>query len=261
MKALILISLLFAPAQGDAPLIGSLSFEGNRSMSASQLMRFINAAAEGRRYAPENLEAELRQVEAAYQDAGFLQVRLEKPDVRLLNEREVAVRIRIHEGPRYAAGAITVKKAGPLAPESVARMAPLRTGDPYSRIKMRRWRVQTEDAYRSLGFLRARCEIAESLNEAARTVDSVLACAEGKVYTIGKITFTGDPSLDLSQVRRRLLFSEGGTFDPEMLSLTVQYLNQMRLYQPLSGSDIGIQINDETGTVNLSLRIMPLPAK
>jgi len=245
-------------AQNAPPQIESISFEGNRSIDARQLKRLFRLSREGDEYIPENLSADLLQVERAYRDSGFMKVKVGPPDVQVETDGEAkgaAIRIPVTEGPRYTAGKIAVQSTGVLDSASIGLMSPLQKGQPYSRTKIVQWQGKVEDAYRSMGYMRARCTANEAVNESASTVDCLLSCVEGKLYSVGKITIDGTPP---AGIKRRLMFSEGGIFNPDMLFLSIQYLNQMGLYKPISNSDIGISIDDEKGTVDLSLRVVPV---
>ncbi|MBP1623173.1 MAG: bamA 2 [Acidobacteria bacterium] len=265
----LLLALLFALSPGAGPMRGqnasvrvaSIAFEGNQSIGAQQLKRLFRTSLEGREYNVENLRADLRQVEKIYQDSGFLDVQVGPPDVQFTGtgeKRAADIRVRVTEGPQYRAGDVSVRDAGALGAESFAQMCPLEKGQPYSRHKINQWLAKAEDAHHSMGYLRARCETKETLNVAARTVDCTLSCAEGKVFSVGKITLRGDETVKPAEFKRRLLFSEGGVFNPEMLSLSIQYLNQMRVYKPITGPDVDIRIDDEKGTVDLTLRVASL---
>jgi len=240
--------------------IKSINFEGNQSMDARQLKRLLRMSREGDEYIPENLLADLRQVDSAYRDSGFLKVKVGPPDLQVRVDSGVkvaAIRIPVTEGPQYVVEKIAVQNTDVLDSASIGLMSPLQKGQPYSRTKIAQWQAKVEDAYRSMGYMRARCTATEALNETARTVDCILSCVEGKLYSVGKITIDGNGALP-PEIKRRLMFSEGGIFNPDTLYLSIQYLNQMRLYKPISNSDIRINIDDEKGTVDLSLRVVPL---
>jgi outer membrane protein assembly factor BamA len=257
--AVILSVVPRVPAQNVPPEIGSIRFEGNRSISTLQLKRFLERSREGRPYLPENLQADLRQVENAYEEAGFLKAELGTPDVQIKTSgnRVVAViRIVVKEGPLYSTGEIAAKNAGVLAPETLIQLCPLRKGLPYSRRKVADWQARIEDAYRELGYIRIRCLVHEVVKDAAGTVDGTLECVEGKLYSVGKITITGNGSVNPVEFKRRLLVSEGAAFNPEMLATSIQFLNQMPLYEPISSSDVEIKLDDDKGIVDLTFRVL-----
>lgn len=249
--------LPFLQAQNAPVLIGTISIEGNRSLPDRQIRSLLLNTEEGHVYTPENLEADLVRVEQVYQDSGFLNVRVIAPAVQIRNagDRQTAsIHIVVAEGQRYVTGKLAITNAKAIAPESLLQLSPLQQSEPFSRMSAAQWRTKVEDAYRTLGYLRILCPVRETVHEAGKTVDCTLVCSEGKPYSVGKIFITGDTSVNPVEFRRQLLFSEGGIFNPEMLFLSLQFLNQGRMYEPLSTSDVEIKIDDEKGTVDLVLR-------
>ncbi len=257
LAAFFLAPILFA--QSSSVFIASISFEGNQSIGDPQLKRQLRLSLVGRPYSAENLKSDLQRVDDAYQDEGFLHVKVGPPDVQTQlqgsGQGTAIIRIPILEGPRYRVRDLSVKNAQVLSPESLIQMCPLQKGQPYSRTRISMWQSKIEQAYLEMGYLRARCIIHETLNESEKTVDCVLECMEGKPYTVGTITIVGDKSIDRLQFKRRLLLSEGGIFNPETLDLSIQYLNRARLYRPIANSDVEIRIDDAGSTVDLTWHV------
>lgn len=240
--------------------VGSIQFEGNGSVSAAQLKSAMRHCAVGREFSDAALNADLRQIEKIYRDLGFIKVQLPAADIRsrpVEKENAVSIRIVIKEGPRYVAGKVAIKGAVALDPETLMQICPVQKNQPYSSEKAAQWQFKVEDAYRAMGYVKVQCPIRETVNESGRTVDCTMTCVEGRVYSVGKINILGGGSINPLDVKKRLLFSEGGLYNPEMLSLSIQYLNQMRLYSPISFSDINLSYDDENGIVNVTLRVVP----
>jgi outer membrane protein insertion porin family len=245
---------LSAIAQSLFVRISAVEFEGNRSLNTQQLRQLLQVSLEGNRYVAENLKADLQRVEQTYREEGFLNAKIGPPDVLIQtigNSKNALIRIPVVEGSRYTLRGAAVRNAHALAPAALMQMCPMEKGQPYSRTKISQWQSKIEEAYRSMGFIRARCNVLETLHEIDKTAECIMECEEGKSYRVGKITLIADESIDRVQFKRRLLLSEGGNFDPEYLSLSIHFLNQMRIYRPISNSDVEIRIDDALGTVDL----------
>jgi outer membrane protein insertion porin family len=248
-------------AQGSPVPITSVVFEGNQGIPEKQLRQQLSFAIEGGRYAAETLKIDLQRVEKLYQDEGFLDAKIGTPDVRIQKSAAgegAYIRIPITEGPRYASGRISVRNAQVLDPQTILQMCPLQKGQPYRRTQIIQWEAKIEESYHSLGHLRATCKAQESLNAGDRTVDCVLDCVAGKPYSVGRITVVGNESIDRAGFRRRLLLSEGGIYNHDNLILSIQFLNQMQLFKPISYSDVEITIDDVKGTVDLTFNLSPI---
>ncbi len=240
--------------------ISDVRFVGNQSIPSDYLMSLLRRSRKGSPYTDANLAATLQQVKSAYLEEGFLNVKVGPPDVQIQQEGEVktaAITIPVVEGDQYRVEMMDIKNVQALSVKTFMQMCPLKKGDLYSPIKASRWRQMIEDTYRAMGYIRILCTPQEKLNEADKTVGFTLECREGKSYTIGKITLVGDESIDALQFKRQLLFSEGGLFVPDMLATSLHYLNRMKVYKPISYSDVQMEIHDEEGTVDLAFRVFP----
>ena len=232
------------------------------SISSQQLRRQFILNIKGRPYSARGLKMDLLQVEKAYHDEGFLHVSIDPPDVKThkFGDEEAAdILVRIREGARFVSGKVSVNGVDVLGSDAVVQMYPLQKGQPYRHGRIIQWQESIEDAYRSLGYMRARCAVNESLNETQQSVDCSMDCSEGKLYRVGKIDIAGDESIDRIRFKRRLLVSEGGIFNPENLFLSIQYLNRSGLYKRISDSDVEIQIDDVRAAVDLTFHIFAPP--
>ncbi len=257
-----LTAALFLFAQLESIPIVSVTFEGNRSISTSQLKSRLLRSQQGNWYSPDSLNIDLQVLQKLYQDNGYLRAELGPPivDFQTIGGKKGAViRIPVSEGSLYTVGEVSVENVQAFRPESLLQMCPLRKEEPYSRLKAAQWQAKIEEGYRSIGYIRFKSSIHEDIHESSRVVDCILECVEGKEYRIGKITLAGgEESISSLDFRRQLLFSEGGVFSPEMVSLSIHYINQMSLYQPITNSDVKVTIDDAKGLVNFVFHLVPL---
>jgi outer membrane protein assembly factor BamA len=258
LSSLFFLSFLPAASQDLFIRISAVVFEGNSSIDTQQLKQLLQMSMEGNRYVAENLRVDLQRVEQNYKDEGFLRVKIGPPDVviqTLGNSKNAFIRIPVVEGSRYALGEAAVRNAHALAPAALMQMCPLKKGQSYSQGKISQWQAKIEETYRAMGFLRAHCSVQETVHDVDKTVECTVECSEGKSYRIGKIILIADESIDRIQFKRRLLLSEGSIFDPEYLSLSIHFLNQMKMYKPISNADVEIRIDDANGIVDLVWRL------
>jgi outer membrane protein insertion porin family len=215
---------------------------------------------QGSWYNPDALERGLQRLENFYQEEGFLNARVGPAKVEFqhdpANVRVALIRVPVFEGPRYLVGALDVKNVEAFPPATLLQLCPLQPGQPYSRRKVAEWQRKIEDGYRTMGYIRFQSAVRENVHAESHMVDCTLDCTEGKAYSVGSITVIGDSLIDRSDFKRHLLVGEGGLYNPEMLSLSIQFLNQMNIYQPIKGSDIEIKIDDAKGTVDLAFHLI-----
>jgi len=251
------LSLVFLGARGQAQsvLIRSLTFEGNKNIDAGRLRSQLRVSREGGWYQPDMLGMELQNLEKFCRDEGYLRAKVGPPSVDFqadpVKGRTAAIRVPISEGPLFTVGRIAVKNVQAFSPATLIQMCPLRTGQTYSRKKVAEWQDKIEDGYRTMGYIRFEAAVREDIHELQKVVDCTLECKEGNPYSVGKITVVGDESINRANFKRHLLVGEGGLYNPELISLSIQFLNQMNVYRPISDSDVEIKIDDAKSTVDL----------
>ncbi len=253
------VAFLAVAAQAQDIPVRSLAFEGNHNIDSGRLRGLLINSRVGGGYNPEILNRGLQVLEKYYQDQGFLKAKIGPPIVDLEsdsgNVRYASVRVPVAEGPLFRTGRIEVKNVQVFLPATLMQMCPLSAGQPYNRQKLAEWESKIEDAYRTMGYIRFQASVHEDVHAFQDVVDCALECKEGTAYSVGKISIVGSESIDAPDFKRHLLVSEGGLFNPEMVYLTVQFLNQMNVYRPISYSDVEIKINDESSTVDLIFHV------
>ncbi len=248
-------------AQGAKPdqRVASLTFEGNSSVDEATLRRVFRHVRVGSAYSSESLRFDSGRLEEHYRDQGYLRVSIGEFSVEQRPEADgsigVVIRVPISEGPRYVLKSLEVRNAESLSPESLLQMAPLRTGQPYSWRRLEEWREKIVESYMSMGYIRFRGELTQEIDDDRHNVAAVLDCVEGGVYRVRRISIIGDESVDATEFRKKILVGEGGVYNPEMLTLTLQLLNELGIYKPMTGSDVELKIDDTTRAVDVVFRV------
>ncbi len=258
---LFLLTTATVPCFSQPVPVLSLQIEGNTGIASTRLKSRLRFTREGGWYSPETLRAELRELADYYRDNGYLQARIGEPQVELKTlegrGQGVLIRIPVEEGPVYALGSLTLLNAKVFAVETLLQMAPLSSGQPYSREKLRDWLSRIRDSYSEMGYIRFDTEIKEAIHELTRTVDCTVEFSEGASYRVRHITVLGD-GIDPAEFKKQLLVGEGGVYNPQMLAYSLQFLNLRRTYRPFGPSDVEIRIDDEAQTVDLMFRVVLL---
>lgn len=249
------LCFLAAGAQGQSIPIRSLTFEGNKSVDSGRLMSQLRISREGGWYQPNTLAVELQNLEKFYQDEGYLRARVGPASVSFqidpVKGRSATILVPISEGPLFTVGQIVVKDVHAFTPATLMQMCPLHPEQAYSRKKITEWQDKIEDGYHTMGYIRFQATVREDIHELQKVVDCTLECKEGNAYSVGKITIVGEQSINRPDFKRRLLVGEGGLYNPELISLSIQFLNQMNVYRPISESDVEVKIDDAKTIVDL----------
>jgi outer membrane protein assembly factor BamA len=256
-SCVVALSLVFLVAAAGAQSIPirSLTFDGNQGIDSGKLRSQLRISREGGWYHPDTLNTELQNLAKFYQDEGYLRAKVGPPSVDFqadpVKGRVAAIHVPISEGPLFTAGKIAVTNVQAFKPATLIQMCPLRTGQAYSRRKIAQWQDKIEDGYHTMGYIRFESTVHEEVHDQLRVVDCTLECKEGDAYSVGKITVIGDEAINRSDFRRHLLLGEGGLYNPELIFISIQFLNRMKVYQPIAESDVETKIDDARRTVDL----------
>ncbi len=230
-------------------------------MDSGMLKSRLRHSRPGAPYEPEILKYELRAVERLYEDEGFLRAAVGSPSVDISETpgggKVASVRIPISEGPRYTLASLELRNARALSPATLRQMCPVGSGQPYGRRKIQAWVDRIVSAYHELGYMRVEVKLREDIDDRQQSVACIVECSEGAVYNVRRITIMNLEGQDAQEFRRRLLVGEGMVYNPEMLVMSIQLLNSMGIYRPISEEDVKIAVDDAARSVDLEFRPVP----
>lgn len=242
-------------------ILRSIVFEGNTAVGSGILKSRLRHSRPGAQYEPEILKYELRAIERLYEDEGFLRAAIGSPSVDITeipgDGKAASVRIPISEGARYTLASLEVRNAKALSPATLRQMCPVSSGQPYGRRKIQAWVDRILSAYHELGYMRAEVNLQEDIDDRQQSVGCVVECSEGAIYKVRRITIANLDGPDAQEFRRRLLVGEGLVYNPEMLVMSIQLLNSMGIYRPLSEENVRITIDDAAKSVDLEFTPVP----
>ncbi len=260
-RSLLVILCCSACARAQAVAVLSLTFQGNTSIHDSRLKSQLRMIREGGPYQPDMMAFEIQNLTRFYRDEGYLLAEAGPPQVTFQDVpgkgKAASIRLPISEGPLFTLGELSVRNTDLFDGPTLLQMCPIHKGQPYSRRRMQEWQEKIREGYGEMGYLRFSARLVEKVQDLRHTVDCVLECNEGSVYTVGKITVEGVPLTEQAAFKKKLLLHEGGVYNPEMIGTSIYYINQMGSYRPISGSDIELKIDDSKSTVDLVIRVAP----
>ena len=242
-------------------ILHSVVFEGNTVMNSETLKSRLRHSRPGAPYEPEILKYELRAIQRFYEDEGFLRAAIGTPSVDITGlpggRNAASVLVPVSEGPRYTLASLEVRNARALSPATLRQMCPVGSGQPYGRRRIQAWVDRIMSAYHELGYMRAEVKLKEDIDDRQQSVGCVVECSEGAIYNVRRITITSLEDADAREFRRRLLVGEGMVYNPEMLVMSLQLLNSMGIYRPMSEEDVRVTVDDAAKSVDLEFNPVP----
>lgn len=260
--------LIFKIIEGPRVKIRAIEFEGHLAFTSEQLYPEIKTRTAIILFRKGELDEELLtedvgSLDQFYKDRGYLDVRVDRRIDLSPDNTEAKVTFLISEGKPYLLRNVQVSSPGgkPLkvfAPEQLAALIELKTGDVYSSDKLRKSVKAVQDAYGRMGYLLTddamppgssgdpivtvqprQLRVADE-----QQVDLTLEVDEGRQYIVGNVNIQGNFLTRDKVIRRELRgISPGRPFDATGLETSKDRLDHLRLFNE---SRITVQREDET---------------
>jgi outer membrane protein insertion porin family len=259
-----LVSVTFAMSEGARTAIRDVMFVGNREIDDARLLTVMKAnrpehlfsfATNRGRYDPNRVEEEAERIEDYYRDRGYVEARVERPEVRRIDTSEdgaiewVQLRIPVSEGVRYRMGTLSFEGNAVIPTAALRRLFEVEPGDWYSQKVIRDAFDRARELYGAAGYIEftafpdVKPREQPAVGSEDRVVDVTIRITEGEQYRVNRLSFTGNTTTRDGVIRRELQLVEGGVFNQRALKYSVQRINQLGYFKPLEGStkDVSVQ--------------------
>ena len=240
--------------------VGDVTFTGNHALSTSELratistrppnaLSFMNDSGVWRR---DMLERDLALLTARYLDAGYAQIKIGEPQLRLSRDKKrMFVTIPIDEGPQFTFGSVEVK--GDLLGTPAAELARIgaRTGATFSRARVDRDRQTLEAYYQDQGYAHVNFVPRPRIDAARRRIELNYEIVRGKRTYIERVHIRGNSKTRDKVIRRELALSEGELFSASKVEksrlrvLALGYFQNVTIATARGSSDEFVDINIE----------------
>ncbi|MEM1165476.1 MAG: outer membrane protein assembly factor BamA [Planctomycetota bacterium] len=256
--------VIFRVREGERVRVTGIRFEGNEAFSARRLQTNVNLRRTGV-FQTGALDDELvaRDIAALrefYQDAGYLDARVDRRLTLSADNREVIVTFVVAEGPQFIVRELLVYRAGApldeaggglaiMTPDQVRALAVLKPGAVATGPGVDQTRDAVRDAYHQMGYVDAVAAI-EVLRDADQpVVDLLISITESDPRTstdrhrTGLIIVQGNELTQRRVVQRAIDLEPDRWLDASQIDETQRRLRQRRLFDP-RGTRVTIQDED-----------------
>jgi outer membrane protein insertion porin family/translocation and assembly module TamA len=200
----------------------------------------------------QELARDVLRIKVYYFRKGYRETQVDTT-VTPLNEKEVAVRFDVVEGPpTLVTNVAIVYDSTLLSPKKVRSLTLLRTGQPLDLFAMDTMRVNFQNALWELGYADALVDTSSVVQDEAHTAQVQFQLIPNKVTTIGSIVITGANRIAPKTVRNLLSFGVGDLYRRSTILESQRSLYESNLFK-LAAIDVP-QSFDTAKTVNVVLR-------
>ena len=206
--------------EGERSRLREIAFRGNRTFTDAELRGAMESRTTnlfsfltGRGKLDEPLlDRDVHALRDFYLDRGFLDVRVEGPELAPVR-RGARARYRIEEGDLYRLGRVEVTGITLFPRTEIARVLDVREGDPAGLAAVRAMAQTLRDYYGSRGYLRTEVDVDLRPDHATRTVDVTFRITEGRLAYLRDVIIRGNEVTKDKVVRRELVVLPGQVFD------------------------------------------------
>jgi outer membrane protein insertion porin family len=180
----------------------------------------------------EELQRDLDRIKAFYLDNGFLDIKVDEPEIRVLQaKRRLEISMRVEEGPQYRVGEVRLAGNTVFATDEILRPLQIAKRGIFSREVFQRDILTLTDRYSERGYLFA--DIAPIINtdRVNHIVDLGLEISEGKQVFVERIEISGNTKTRDKVIRRDIALIEGDLYNSRLLARSRQNLNNLGYFE------------------------------
>lgn len=225
-------------------LIKKINFIGNRNISSQKLQQFMSTKQKnilsflGKSgvYNIENLNRDLQVIEYLYRNKGFLNVRLEKPEITFsADQKGIYISISILEGPRFKIGEVAFQGDKIVSEQDVKKHFSLKSGGYFSLSALQKDLSLVKDMYKEKSYAFAQASPQMFPDPSNQQVLHVLLTVQkGDSYKVDDVSIKGNHKTRDKVILRRLFLREGEPYKESKKKLTEQLLQRLGFFEQVN---------------------------
>ena len=221
----------------ERPAISEITIDGNKAIKTEDLLKNLsdNGLAEGQIFQQATLEGMAQALRQQYISQGRYNASIDTEIIKL-PRNQVKINILVNEGEEARIKHINIIGNKAFDDETLRDLFELKTtgwfswlngNDKISSEKLSGDLERLESFYLDRGYLAFNIDSAPvSISPDKESFYITVNLTEGDVYTVNKISLSGDPILPEEDIRRFFLLREGQTFSQILMTTSSDYINQ-----------------------------------
>ncbi|MFC1497693.1 outer membrane protein assembly factor BamA, partial [Verrucomicrobiota bacterium] len=233
--------------------VSKVEFVGNKQITAKTLKRVSRRpVAWGPlrwfrriRYDREKLEITRITISRFYMDKGFLDARVDSPEINKDENGNLVIKFNITEGVEYRFGEMSVSGVTLFPEAEIRRFIRTRTGDVASTLTIERSVHAIEDYYGSLGYMNASVNTVLDPNASKKNVNIVYSVTEGKRASIRNVLIRGNTRTKDKVIRRELLVYPGDIYNNVKVRRSESVIRNLGHFSFVRSYPVNTPVNEE----------------
>lgn len=230
------VTVTYRIAEGRRITIDQIVIEGAQGLTPKQIKSAMDT--QEREYIilrgtvqRQRLDEDVDRIIQLYNDFGYVQARVESSDIQIDREKARAtIRIVVVEGPQFKVGGVDVTGNSVLPIEEIRKRIELKSGDVFSRSKLRDSVTGITELYSAIG--RASADVTPNTlqDTPGRLVNIVFEVNEGPETYVERINIAGNTRSEEKILRREIPMAEGDLFTSQKLARAKQRLTNLNYF-------------------------------
>jgi outer membrane protein insertion porin family len=236
------VIVTFRVAEGRRISIDQIVVEGAQGLTPKQIKAVMGT--QEREYIilrgtvqRQKLDEDVDRIIQLYNDNGYVQARVESAETLVDREKARAtVRIVVVEGPQFKVGGVDVTGNSVLPIEEIRRRLAMKTGDVFSRAKLRDTVTGITELYSAIGRASADVSPTTMQDIPNRLVNIVFEITEGPETYVERINISGNTRSEEKILRREIPMAEGDLFTTQKLQRAKQRLTNLNYFDKVNAT-------------------------
>ena len=248
-----LVDVIFEVQEGDKVRVRTVTILGNKNLDDAtlksriftredELLGFMNQAGS---YKEQMFRQDIERLRFAYQDAGFINVRVDEPVITLSpDKRSMHITFHITEGDRFNVGTVDVRGDLLTSREEHLESLQLKEGDVFRRSLVMDDSIALADRYKNEGYAHVNVSNATRVDDELKTLDFAYVINKGDLVHFRFIHFQGNNKTRDKVLRREMTFVEGDQYSIRDLNRSKSELMRLGFFDDVTITTRGTDRKD-----------------
>lgn len=261
------VAINFDVEEGEELKLRDIVFEGNTAFTDDELTEGFTTDVwhwyslatswfdRSGKYAEPVFLRDLRLVEQKYTDNGYVQARVEGPEVDA-REEGIFLTVTITEGPQFQVGDLSVQGDDTIDLDALREKIQLEEGEVFSRSDLTSDVEVLESHYTDRGFFFANVNPLTQTNQEELTVDVAFTVEKGPLYFVRNVDVRGNTRTVDSVIRREIRLVEGQLYSARALQVSSTRIRRLGFFEDVAFEP---QTTDDPSQLDLDVNVVERP--
>lgn len=255
--------IVFTIKEGKKLKVETILFEGNHFFSDKEIKKVMETDEKGffswitssGDLDRNQLDQDVYRIESLYKNNGFIDARISDPEVRFESEH-IVVKFKIQEGEPYKVGTLLFKGDLIVSEDRLQETLKMKSGDLYSREKLRTNVFAVSDIYMNQGYANADIVPGIQKNDVEKVVDITFQIDKGNPVYIERVLISGNTKTRDKVIRRQILVIEQELYSMVKIQKSMKNLQRIDFFENV---DIKTSKGSREDWLDLNVEVMEKP--